>query len=222
MLHFAESGHPVFRATSALERGGLRSKEVGKNSVHFNGSEETVELILRTVMSAKSAQYLWSSCRFVQRTGHRLDSPSTREHAENENWESMVVPTELPNASAISQIEISVQGNLLRDHQQKFAELPEDEKLTKLCSDAGFMKNFGKGQFFFTLGEEEPDDMQTLCREYTLPRDQETSRARGWIRGNTKIGPVWDVKVYCHQGRCCIDIMIASLLRDKQFLGFLS
>ena len=56
MLHFAESGHPVFRATSALERGDLRSKEVGKNSVHFNGSEETVELVLRSVISAKSAQ----------------------------------------------------------------------------------------------------------------------------------------------------------------------
>ena len=57
--------------------------------------------------------------------------------------------------------------------------------------------------------------MQTLCREYTLLRDQETSRARGWIRGKTKIGPVLDVKVYFHQGRYCIDIMIESLIRDR-------
>ena len=51
MLNFAESGHPVFRATSALERGELRSKEKGKKSVHFNGSDETVQLILRKVIS---------------------------------------------------------------------------------------------------------------------------------------------------------------------------
>ena len=57
--------------------------------------------------------------------------------------------------------------------------------------------------------------MQTLCREYTLLRDKETSRARWWIRGNTKIGPVLDVKVYFHQGRYRIDIMIESLFRDK-------
>ena len=40
-----------------------------------------------------------------------------------------------------------------------------------------------KGRFFITLEEEEEevDDMQTLCREYTLPRDQETSRARGFV-----------------------------------------
>ena len=51
MLNFAESGHPIFRATSALERVELRSKEKGKKSIHFNGCEETIELILRTVIS---------------------------------------------------------------------------------------------------------------------------------------------------------------------------
>ena len=51
MLNFAESGHPIFRATSALERGELRSKEDGKKSVHFNGSEETIKLSLRTIIS---------------------------------------------------------------------------------------------------------------------------------------------------------------------------
>ena len=28
------------------------------------------------------------------------------------------------------------------------------------------------------------------CREYTLPRDEDTSEPKGWIRGNTKIGTV--------------------------------
>ena len=52
MLNIAESGHPIFRATSALERGELWSKEKGKQSIHFNDSEENIELILRTVISA--------------------------------------------------------------------------------------------------------------------------------------------------------------------------
>ena len=56
---------------------------------------------------------------------------------------------------------------------------------------------------------------KTSCREYTLPRSEETSRARGWIRGNTRIGPVLDVKVWYHQGRCGVEIMIESLLRDR-------
>ena len=51
MLNIAESGHPIFRATSAMERGELWSKEKGKKSIHFNGSEESIEWILRTVIS---------------------------------------------------------------------------------------------------------------------------------------------------------------------------
>ena len=28
------------------------------------------------------------------------------------------------------------------------------------------------------------------CREYTLPRDDKSTDPKGWIQGNTKIGPV--------------------------------
>ena len=39
---------------------------------------------------------------------------------------------------------------------------------------------------------------------------------RGWILGNTKIGPVLDVKVCFHQGRHGVEIMIESLFRDRR------
>ena len=57
--------------------------------------------------------------------------------------------------------------------------------------------------------------MQTACRGYTQSRDLETSRPRGWIRSNTRIGPVLDVKLYPHEGRYCVDIMIESLFEDQ-------
>ena len=34
-LEFSETAYPKFRAASALERGELRSKEGGKNTIHF-------------------------------------------------------------------------------------------------------------------------------------------------------------------------------------------
>ena len=33
------------------------------------------------------------------------------------------------------------------------------------------------------------------CREYTLPRDDPASQAKGWIQGNTRIGPVLEVTI---------------------------
>ena len=53
------------------------------------------------------------------------------------------------------------------------------------------------------------------CREYTLRPSEESSHVRGWIRGNTKIGPVLDVKVFYNQGSYGVEIMIESLFRDR-------
>ena len=52
MAKLSGSGHPIFRATSAFERGDLRSKAHGKKSIQLNGSDENIELLLRTVISA--------------------------------------------------------------------------------------------------------------------------------------------------------------------------
>ena len=51
MLNFAESGDLVFRASGAVESGELKSKGKGVITIHFNGGDETIELILRTIIS---------------------------------------------------------------------------------------------------------------------------------------------------------------------------
>ena len=50
-LQFAESGHPVFRGTSPLSRGTLKSRGGGKYSIHFNAEPQTAELLLRTIIA---------------------------------------------------------------------------------------------------------------------------------------------------------------------------
>ena len=51
MLNLAESGHPKFRANSALERGESRSKEKGKEVYPLQRLRRNIELILRTIIS---------------------------------------------------------------------------------------------------------------------------------------------------------------------------
>ena len=51
MLEFAEPAHPIFRASSALERGNSRSNEHGKKSTQFNDNKGNIEMLLRTVTS---------------------------------------------------------------------------------------------------------------------------------------------------------------------------
>ena len=142
MLNFPESGDLTFRAASALERGELKSKGKGVKTIHFNGSDDTIELILRTIISVNQLGVFGAVADLFGELAK--DSRGTGEPAENEIWESMVVPTELPNANPISQTDDEVQGNLLHEDEQKFAELPEQQKLIKLSSNAGFYEEYGQ------------------------------------------------------------------------------
>ena len=180
-----------------LRRGELKSKGKGIKSMHFNGSDDTIELILRTSISVNQLRFYGAVADLCGELAR--DSQGTEKPAANEKLESMVIPTEFPAANPIAQTDAEVQGNLLREYERKFVELPEHEKLTKLCSTAGFSKNIEKGQFFITLVDDALDDLKGSCREYSFYVE-----VRGWIRGNSKIGPVLDVKVCYHQGtlRC--------------------
>ena len=51
MVTLAESGHPVFRSTSPLSRGVLKSIGGGKLSIHFCADEGMIETVFRTIIS---------------------------------------------------------------------------------------------------------------------------------------------------------------------------
>ena len=51
MIKFGESGHLVFRATSPLSRGLVKSEGGGKLSIHFCANEGTIETVFRTIIS---------------------------------------------------------------------------------------------------------------------------------------------------------------------------
>ena len=65
MSEFAESGHPIFRATSPMSRGQLKSKGHGKLSIHFAAVQETIETIFRMIISVNQLSLYGSSLRFV-------------------------------------------------------------------------------------------------------------------------------------------------------------
>ena len=102
----------------------------------------------------------------------------------------------------------------MQDCERRFEQLSDDQKLSKLCSDAG-LRIVERGQYFFTLDTKEGDRMQHLCREYTMPRCEKKTRAKGWILKNTRIGPVLDIKVCRHEDRYSIEVLVESLFQDR-------
>ena len=48
-----------------------------------------------------------------------------------------------------------------------------------------------------------------------MPRDEKSSDPKGWIRGNTKIGPVLEVTTSYLQGKNGVEIRIESVNKDN-------
>ena len=82
--------------------------------------------------------------------------------------------------------------------------------------DAGFLTTVEVGQYFMTKDTEQFSQFtdSVACREYTLPRDESLPEPKGWIRGNTKIGPVLEVTTCCLQFKYGVEIRIESMNKD--------
>ena len=82
--------------------------------------------------------------------------------------------------------------------------------------DAGFVHVVEVGQYFMTKHTGDFRQFRAVaCREYTLPRDDESSQPRGWIQGNTRIGLVLKVTTSYLCGKHGIEIRIWSLSQDN-------
>ena len=113
--------------------------------------------------------------------------------------------------------EVPVQEHFLQNYKERVERLSQQNRLSKFCTDAGFLTTVEVGQHFMTKDTEEFSQFtdSVACREYTLPRDENSTEPKGWIRGNTKIGPVLEVATFCLQGKYGVEIRIESVNKDN-------
>ena len=91
MLNFSDSDHPIFRAFSAFETGELRSKGGRNKSIHFNGSDENMELLLRTEISANQPSVYGATADLCNELPKDLWAPVKL--AAPDHLETMEIPT---------------------------------------------------------------------------------------------------------------------------------
>ena len=82
--------------------------------------------------------------------------------------------------------------------------------------EAGFVRVVEVGQYFMTKDTGDFRQFRAVaCLEHTLLRDDESSQPRGWIQGNTRIGPVSEVTTCYMYGKHGIEIRILSVRQDN-------
>ena len=161
---FERSGHPVFRCTSALERGELRSKGGGRTTIHFTASDDNVQLLLKMIISVNQLSLYGEVADVIIELADDQRAPGKPVALDQMEQDIL---TQLPLAEV--QANEERQGNLLQNYERRFEKLPEDQKLSKLCSEAS-LNLVEVGQIFYTLPSPNGANNRSLCREYTLPR----------------------------------------------------
>ena len=139
MLNLRKAGHPVFRGASALEKGSLKSKGGGKLSIHFCGVCETVEVILRTIISVNQLCVYGAIADLCEELASSISDYPTRtgRFVAREKPDTAFSPTDL----------------VAMTHKQKIEDLSEELRMIKVCSDAGFMETVTPGQYFMTIDD---------------------------------------------------------------------
>ena len=103
---------------------------------------------------------------------------------------------------------------LWQQYEVRIKSLSQESKVSKFCMDAGLIHVVEIGQYFMIKDTEE-QFFARACREYTLPRSDESSQPRGWIQGNTRIGLVLEVTTSYMYGKHGIEIRIWSVGQDN-------
>ena len=86
--------------------------------------------------------------------------------------------------------------------------LSQQNRVIKICTDAGFLTTVEVGQYFMTKDTEEFSQFTepVTCREYTLPREENYLNHKVGFGGTLRLDPYFEVTICCLQGKCGVEI----------------
>ena len=210
LLEFAESGCPIFRATTPFSRSKLKGKRHGKLSFHFAADHGTIETIFRIIVFANQLSLYGAVANMCEECESLHDRSGQPDVLMGQSIVLSEIKAEVPLENDIP----SHQNLLLQRHEERIEMLSRENKVSKFCMDARSIHVVEVGQYFMTKDTGE-QFFARACREKTLPRSYESSQPKGWIQGNTRTGPVLEITTSCLFGKHGIEIRIWSLSEDN-------
>ena len=206
----AEDGCPIFRATTPFSRCKLKSKGHGKLSIHFVADHQTIETVFRIIAFANQLSLYGAVANMCEEFESFQDRSGQPDVLMGQSIVLSEIKAEVPLENDIA----SHQNLLLQRYEERIEMLSRENKVSKFCMDAGFIHVVEVGQYFMTTDTGE-QFFAKACREYILPRNDESSQPKGWIQGNTRIGPVLEITTSYLYGKHGIEIRIWSLRKDN-------
>ena len=153
MLTFGESKPPVFRSTSPLSRGQLKSKGGGKLLIHYCANQDTITTFFRTIISVNQLSFYGAVAEICE----KYESSNNRTGKPVVGWQSSFsfVPRVIKTAVPLDSHDLAHKDLSLKKHWERIEKWSQQDKLSKFCVDAKFWNVVEIGQYFMTEGTEE-------------------------------------------------------------------
>ena len=181
-------------------------------------TRETIETIFRIIVSANQLS-LYGAVAEICEEYESLHERTKRPVVMGQSSSSLVlsaIKTEVP----LDCDDPAYQNFLLQQYGERIENLSQQDKMRIFCMDARFLNVVEIGQYFRTKDTADLTQFNRVaCREYPLPREEEASPPKGWIQGNTQIGPVLEVATSYFHGEYRVGIRIWSVNRQHSLLG---
>ena len=146
LLKFAESGHPIFRSTTPLSRGKLKSKGEGKVSIHFSADQDTVDTIYRFILSVNQLSIYGAVAAICDEFEGHQDSTGQPVKLVGQSIVLGEIKAEVPAHDEERRDDQIV----LQQYFQQVESLSPEKRFSKFCKEAGFMRVVEVGQYFVT------------------------------------------------------------------------
>ena len=134
LVEFAESGCPIFRATTLLSRSKLKSKGHGKLSIHFAAEQETIETIFRIIVSAKQLSLYGAVANMCEECQSLHDRSGQPDIVMGQSIVLSEIKTEVP----LENDDPAYQNFLLQRYEERIKSLAQTDRVSKFCMDAKF------------------------------------------------------------------------------------
>ena len=145
---FAESGHPIFRATTPLSRGQLKSKGRGKLSIHFTADQDTVDTIYRIILSVNQLSVYGAVAAICEEFEDHQDRTGQPVILVGQS----IVLGEVKAETPVHDEDPRNDQIIWQQYIQQIESLSPENRVSKFCKEAGFMRVVEVGQYFVTRG----------------------------------------------------------------------
>ena len=109
----------------------------------------------------------------------------------------------------------------LQQYGERIEKLSQQDKLSKLCMDAGFLNVVEIGQYFITKDTEYFSQFtdSVACREFTVPREDKHRKLKVGSEETPKLDPYWKLQPGCCTLNMELRSEFSSLSRQYSLLG---